>query len=153
MSELDTRWKQRLSNFCKALTSLERSVAVIENFFLEQQAEEAESGLLELVKQGLIQNFEYTHELAWNVMKDYLAYQGNETIRGSRDATREAFAIHLLNDGEIWMDMIKSRNQTSHTYNEGTAQEIFDRILNDYFPAFLSFRDEMEGLQNGNSNE
>ena len=72
--------------------------------------------LFELEKQGLIQTFEFTHELAWNVMKDYFAWQGNPAITGSRDTAREAFQKGLIEDGEGWMEMIKSRNQTSHTY-------------------------------------
>lgn len=63
-----------------------------------------------LEEQGLIQAFEFTHELAWNVMKDYFADQGNISITGSRDAIREAFNKGLITDGEGWMEMIRSRN-------------------------------------------
>ena len=104
----------------------------------------AEIVLDEIIKEGLIQRFEYTHELAWNVMKDYATYQGNTTVGGSRDATREAFHLQLMSDGAVWMDMIGSRNKTSHTYNEATADEIYLKILNDYFPAFLEFQKNME---------
>ena len=69
-----------------------------------------------MIKEGLIQRFEYTHELAWNVMKDYAVYQGNSNVGGSRDASREAFQMNLVTDGQVWMDMISSRNKTSHTY-------------------------------------
>jgi len=62
----------------------------------------------EILKEGLIQRFEYTHQLAWNVMKDYADYQGNNKISGSRDATREAFKMGLIADAEGWMDMIKA---------------------------------------------
>lgn len=102
----DTRWEQRLENFSKALKQLENAVLL---------AEERE--LSDLEKQGLIQAFEFTHELAWNVMKDYFFFQDNISIIGSRDATREAFSIKLIQDGEGWLEMIKSRNKTSHTYN------------------------------------
>ena len=95
--------------------------------------------LSDLEKQGLIQAFEFTHELAWNVMKDFFAYQGNVSIMGSRDAVREAFAKGLVEDGEGWMEMIKSRNQTSHTYNQEIADAIVERILTSYFPLFESF--------------
>ena len=76
-------------------------------------------------------------------MKDFLAKAGNENIFGSRDATREAFALQLIENGELWMDMIRSQNKTSHTYNEETADEIFRKILDDYLAAFASFRDKM----------
>jgi nucleotidyltransferase substrate binding protein (TIGR01987 family) len=86
-------------------------------------------GLSDLEKQGVIQAFEFTHELAWNVMKDYFSWQGNPNITGSRDAIREAFNKGLITEGDGWMEMIKSRNQTSHTYNKLVANEIVEKIL------------------------
>jgi nucleotidyltransferase substrate binding protein (TIGR01987 family) len=77
-------------------------------------------------------------------MKDYATYQGNTTVGGSRDATKEAFQLQLISDGAMWMDMIGSRNKTLHTYNEATAAEIYTKIINDYFPAFLEFQQNME---------
>lgn len=135
----DVRWKQRFENFQKALQKLVEAVDYIKN-----NDSKAEIVLDEIIKEGLIQRFEYTHELAWNVMKDYATYQGNTTVGGSRDATREAFQLQLMSDGAVWMDMIGSRNKTSHTYNEATADEIYLKILNDYFPAFLEFQKNME---------
>ena len=79
-------------------------------------------------------------------MKDYFFYQGNTSIMGSRDAAREAFDIDLIENGEGWMDMIKSRNQTSHTYHQKTAGAIVERILESYFPLFESFSRRMSGL-------
>jgi nucleotidyltransferase substrate binding protein (TIGR01987 family) len=102
-----------------------------------------------MMKEGLIQRFEYTHELAWNVMKDYAAYQGNSTVGGSRDATREAFQLQLIADGSVWMDMISSRNKTSHTYNDETAEEIYRKILDEYYAAFLAFQELMEAKSSG----
>ncbi|CAM4078924.1 nucleotidyltransferase substrate binding protein [Flavobacterium antarcticum] len=135
----DVRWKQRFENFQKAFQKLVEAVAYIKN-----NDSKTEIVLDEIIKEGLIQRFEYTHELAWNVMKDYATYQGNTTVGGSRDATREAFQLQLMSDGAVWMDMIGSRNKTSHTYNEATADEIYLKILNDYFPAFLEFKKNME---------
>ena len=137
---LDIRWKQRFSNFVKALQKLEEAVLYVQN---DSLSENTTFVLNEIIKEGLIQRFEYTHELAWNVMKDYGNYQGNSEIGGSRDATREAFKLQLFTDGHIWMDMIKSRNETSHTYNQELADEIYDKIINLYFPAFLEFRSNM----------
>ena len=127
MTDPDIRWKQRFSNYRLALSRLAEGVGLA-----RQQP------LSDLEKQGLIQAFEFTHELAWNVMKDYFAYQGNGSIMGSRDAVREAFAKGLVEEGEGWMEMIKSRNQTSHTYNQKIADAIVDRILESYFPLFES---------------
>jgi nucleotidyltransferase substrate binding protein (TIGR01987 family) len=145
----DIRWEQRFSNYIKALDKLRQSVEYI-NFMDEPQKDEnLELVLDELIKEGLIQRFEYTHELAWNVMKDYLEYQGNKNAGGSRDATREAFQLNLISNGQVWMDMINSRNQTTHTYNEATANEIYTKILKEYFPLFLEFKKTMDKKRSG----
>lgn len=149
----DIRWEQRFSNYNKALTKLEESVKYIKHNFLddEDKSDTKDLGHVvdELIKEGLIQRFEYTHELAWNVMKDYAFFQGNSTVGGSRDATRESFKLQIINNPETWMDMIQSRNKTSHTYNEETANEIFGKIINEYFPLFLDFRNAMEEKRSG----
>ncbi len=138
----DIRWIQRFSNYKKALVQLETAVKIS----IERQ-------LSDLEKQGMIQCFEYTHELAWNTLKNYLEYQGNNSIKGSRDATREAFKVELISDGEAWMDMIKSRNQSSHTYNEETAHDIVSAIINTYFPLFLELQTVMQNLIEKEENE
>lgn len=149
----DIRWEQRFSNYNKALTKLEESVIYIQDNFLDDEdeidMENLEDVVDELIKEGLIQRFEYTHELAWNVMKDYALFQGNSTVGGSRDATREAFKLQIINNADTWMDMIQSRNKTSHTYNEETANEIFFKIIDEYFPLFLDFRETMEEKRSG----
>jgi len=130
------RWQQRLSNYSKALASLTAAVQLAE-----------QRDLSDLEKQGLIQAFEFTHELAWNVLKDYFYYQGTSNITGSRDATREAFSKGLIADGEGWMEMIMSRNRTSHTYNQAVADEIASRITQGYFPLFQAFMNQMQSLK------
>ena len=98
----------------------------------------------ELEKQGFIQAFEFTHELAWNVMKDYFEYQGgSELITGSRDAIREAFQKGLIADGDEWMETIKSRNKTSNTYNLNVANDIVDKIDKSYCSLFKTFLAKM----------
>ena len=154
MKNQDIRWEQRFRNFKKALNKLDEGVNYIQKNSLgrnNSEDDEESSGIVlnNLIKQGLIQSFEFTHELAWNVIKDYAAYQGNPEIRGSRDASREGFAIGLIENGEVWMEMIKSRNDTSHTYNEGTANEIFSHIIKKYLPAFHLFRQKMETIKGG----
>ena len=131
--DADIRWKQRLANFKKAFGRLDEAV------LLSRQR-----ALSDLERQGLIQAFEFTHELAWNLMKDWFDYQGNTDISGSRDATREAFRMGLIQEGEIWMEMIKSRNQSSHTYNIDTALEIAKVIDERYWTAFSKFLESME---------
>lgn len=148
----DVRWEQRFSNFVKALNKLKQAVVYIQDKDVNE-GENEELVLDEMLKEGLIQRFEYTHELAWNVMKDYAKFQGNSSIGGSRDATREAFQLQLISNGKVWMEMIGSRNKTSHTYNEETAEEIFRKILNEYYPAFLEFHKNMEVKRSGNQNQ
>lgn len=150
---MDIRWEQRFSNYVKAFDKLSQSVDFIRKNVGDDFDDDGIANVLsEMIQEGLIQRFEYTHELAWNVMKDYAAYQGNPNITGSREAVREAFKMQLIKDGETWMDMIESRNKTSHTYNEETSNEIFGKILNEYYPVFSDFRKLMEEKQSGNQN-
>jgi nucleotidyltransferase substrate binding protein (TIGR01987 family) len=126
-------WQQRFANYKKALAQLKEAVV------LSQQR-----ALSKLEKQGVIQAFEFTHELAWNVLKDFLQDQGNQDIKGSKDATREAFKVELITDGEQWMAMIQSRNASSHTYDEQTAEHLVAAIINEYFPLFEVLQTDME---------
>lgn len=125
MTTQDTRWLQRFSNYQKALLTLSEAADLAGKRVLSN-----------LEQQGLIQGFEFTHELAWNVLKDYLEEQGFVGIIGSKNATREAFKNALIADGEVWMDMIKARNMTSHTYSTDVAQGIAADILQRFYPAF-----------------
>lgn len=102
MSEQEIRWVQRYRHFLRALSQLEKAVQLANG-----------RPLTELEEQGLIQAFEYTHELAWNVLKDFLKDRGLGDLYGSRDSTREAFRHGLIENGEAWMDMIRSQNLPS----------------------------------------
>jgi len=147
----DIRWEQRFANYNKALLKLEQAVKYIrDNYYQDGEYDEDlfKQGE-DIVKEGLIQRFEYTHELAWNVMRDFLKERGNVEIYGSRDATREAFRTGLISEGKTWMEMIQSRNKTLHTYNEETAQEIFSKILEEYYPEFLAFSKNMWSKRSG----
>jgi nucleotidyltransferase substrate binding protein (TIGR01987 family) len=132
----DVRWKQRLHSFQKAFGQLRNAV---------QLAKQRE--LSELERQGVIQAFEFTHELAWNTLKDYLEDRGETGFHGSRDATRKAFKVGLIADGDIWMEMIQSRNRSTHTYNENTAIEIAALIIGSYFAAFEVFEEKFLTLE------
>lgn len=129
---LDIRWKQRFSNYVKAFSQLQK--------FIDK------GKLNEFEEQGLIQCFEYTYELAWNVLKDYLEAEGNRNIIGSKSAIMEAFKVGLIQDGEGWMRMFKDRNKTSHTYNEETADEIVSHIYTNSYPLFLELKNKFESL-------
>jgi nucleotidyltransferase substrate binding protein (TIGR01987 family) len=132
----DIRWQQRLVNYQRALAQLLKAVQ------LRQTRE-----LSELEQQGLIQAFEFTHELAWKVMKDYLRSLGNDTVIASRDSTRAAFAAELIQNGEAWMDMILGHNLSSHTYNLDIATALVDKIVRVYAELFVSFEAKMLGIQ------
>lgn len=132
----DIRWHQRLQNFETALKQLTYAIG------LSKQRE-----LNDLEKQGTIQAFEFTHELAWNLLKDYFEDQGNSSITGSKDAAREAFRRGLILKGEIWMEMVKSRNQGSHTYNQAVSKDIFSRIINEYHNEFTTLLEKMKTLR------
>jgi nucleotidyltransferase substrate binding protein (TIGR01987 family) len=136
MSAKDIRWIQRFHNFSKALSQLAEAVD------LAGQRE-----LSKLEKQGIVQAFEFTHELAWNTLKDFLENRGAQNIYGSKDATREAFKAGLIENGETWMDMIKSRNQTTHTYDEAIVAGIVNAIVNAYFAEFNALQTRMRKLK------
>jgi nucleotidyltransferase substrate binding protein (TIGR01987 family) len=131
----DIRWKQRFDNYNRALSQLTLAVALAE-----------QRPFTDLEKQGVIQGFEFVHELAWNVLKDYLEYEGIADIVGSRGAVREAFKRSIVTDGEVWMDMIDKRNLTSHTYNAELAQSMVSTIVSNYYPAFLALQQRLSSL-------
>ncbi len=133
MEDPDVRWLQRLPNYQRALARLRSAVELAES-----------RPLSELEKHGLIHTFEFVFELAWNLMKDYFLYQGDPGITGSRDAIRTAFKQGLIDDDEGWMQMIKSRNQSAHTYNEATANAITEAILASYYNLFERFARHMQ---------
>jgi nucleotidyltransferase substrate binding protein (TIGR01987 family) len=132
----DIRWIQRLSNYSKALGRLKAALEL-----------DATRPLSDLEKQGLIQAFEFTHELAWNTIKDFYEYQGETELQGSRDVARLAFRRGLVESGEIWMDMIKSRNRTSHTYDEKIAEGIVSDVRSRYFQEFVLLEERLSRLK------
>jgi nucleotidyltransferase substrate binding protein (TIGR01987 family) len=130
------RWEQKLNSYRKAL----RRLAEVVNVSRSRQLNEFEAD-------GLIQRFEFTFELAWKLMKSYADYQGTDKeIMGSRDAVRWAFENKLISDSDVWMEMIKRRNDTSHTYDEDTAADVVQRVKDAYFQAFVSFYEKMSNL-------
>lgn len=104
--------------------------------------------LSKLEKQGIIQAFEIVYELSWNTIKDFYQLQGETSIQGSRDAFSLAFNRGLISAGETFMRMIKSKQLTSHTYNEETAYEIYFIIVNKYFDAFNHLKIRLEQEMN-----
>ena len=129
--EQDIRWKQRFENYEKALKHLE--------FALIQVKQPSD-----LEKHDTIHRFEFTHDLAWKVMKDFLQSSGVKDIFGSRDATRQAFSAGLISEGQSWMNMIESRNATVHTYKDEILQAEYIKIKESYFPLLKAFYYKMK---------
>lgn len=129
------RWEQRLDSYHKALARLAEIVGASKK-----------RALNEFERDGLVQRFEFTHELSWKLMKAYAEYQGFDVIGGSRDATRKAFEMSLISDGQSWMDMIKSRNETSHNYDGSMADDVVDSIINRFYPLLAEFYQKMNSL-------
>ncbi|MFH1097148.1 MAG: nucleotidyltransferase substrate binding protein [Candidatus Desantisbacteria bacterium] len=129
MSE-DVRWKQRYDNFDKALGQLKE--------FIEKPE------LNKFEKQGLIQCFEYTFELAWKTAKDYLDEQGF-TVKSPRNAIQTAFQIQLISDGFAWIDALEKRNLMSHTYDETSAEEAELLIRTKYYEMLCELFEHLSG--------
>jgi len=129
----DVRWIQRFNNFKKSLKQLDGAIQLI-----------AERKLTDLEQQGVIQAFEYNYELAWNVLKDFYENQGEQNIQGSRDAIKLAFKRGMIKNGDIWLNMIKSRALTSHTYNEDVTKAILNDIIEKYYSEFTSLKTTLD---------
>lgn len=114
---MDIRWKQRFDNFEKAFLRLKDALR--------------NDSPSELEKAGVIQYFEFTFELGWKTLKDYLQEMGVE-VRFPRDTIKEAFTNGLIQDGDLWLDMLEKRNQMSHTYDEFTANQSFQMVRDEF---------------------
>ena len=136
----DIRWLQRFQNYQKAFAQLTQAVDL-----------SRQRALSKLEQQGLIQGFEYTHELAWNTLKDFLETRGAAEIFGSRDTTRAAFTAGLIDQGEVWMQMIQSRNQSTHTYNEEMMTQIVTAVIQTYMAEFTKLQSKFEQLRSTES--
>jgi nucleotidyltransferase substrate binding protein (TIGR01987 family) len=108
---------------------------------LKRQIKFAKLSVLE--KEGMIQRFEYTFELSWKTLKDYLESRGVQ-VQFPRDIIKEAFSAGIIHDGDIWMDMLDNRNLMSHTYQEEIFREVIDNVHLKYFPAITRLIDYLE---------
>jgi len=131
--ENDIRWVQRFDSYKKALATLERSVEVAKS-----------RSLNELEEQGLIQGFEFTFELSWKLLKDYLESKGFKDFHGSKDTFKLAFQEGLISEGELWMEMIENRNRSSHTYDLNIAKQINSAVISKYVSKFKELAEKMD---------
>ena len=118
---LDTRWKQRFQNFEKGF------------LLLREALENGPGSLNKLEQEGVIQRFEYTFELAWKSIKDYLEENGVVIAPVTpRQVVKDAFAAKLIEDGQIWIDMLDHRNLLSHTYDFSVFEKAVEDIAARY---------------------
>ena len=129
MENKDIRWKQRFQNFEKSLQYLEQAVNISDPDIIQ--------------KAGIIQFFEMSFELAWNVLKDYLEAQGFLDVRSPRSALKKAFETGLIQDGHGWMRLLDDRNLTTHAYDEVTVNLIERLIHEKYYPLFKELYDNL----------
>ncbi len=115
----EIRWKQRFSNLEKAFLQLKSAIDQFEK-------------LNDLSKEGLIQRFEYTYELSWKTLKDYLESKG-EQEKFQRDILRKAFNLEIIDNGELWLEMLEKRNLMSHTYDKATFKTVVNDIYTKYY--------------------
>lgn len=131
----NNRWIQRFNTYKKALTRLKEVIDLYKS-----------RDLTPLEKDGMVQRFEYTEELAWKVLKNYLEYQGGvgEKMAGSRDVIRQASAYGIIENAEPWFEMLESRDTTTHVYDEDTEMNVIDEILNTFYPILNDLQVNME---------
>ncbi len=132
----DIRWKQRLSNFKKSLAHLAVAVEIEEPSILQQA--------------GTIQFFEMGFELAWKTLKDYLEEQGFTDVKSPKATIKKAFEVSLIEDGHMWLEALENRNLAAHTYDDETAQEIYNLICHSYFPLLEALKNRLEKLSDEN---
>ena len=120
----DIRWKQRFENFESAF------------MLLKEAFEKDIDTMSDLEKEGVVQRFEYTFELAWKTLKDYLVYDGIVFDHITpRRIIKQAFAARIVEDGQTWIDMLEQRNLMSHTYDKETFDGVIGNITQRYFTA------------------
>ena len=132
MNSKGTRWNQRFSNYRKALNTL-------------SELQPKYKTLSPLEQDGLLQRFEYTFELAWKVMQDYLLDSGYKGLRGPRNVIKQMGQDDLLNPF-IWEEMMQARNQLPHIYDDEKSRTLFDSIINNYIPALQEFEKKMSAI-------
>ena len=133
MENQDIRWMQRYDNFHRACAKIREVV----------DSQRDITSYSELEQEGLIQRFEYTYELAWKVMQDYLIFKGYTFTSGPNGTLQMAFEDGLIVHHDAWRRMGIARNATSHVYNEEEAFEIAKSILTEYAKLLIEFDDTM----------
>ena len=132
MAKSDVRWKQRFENFKKALQQFEEAIH--------------EMPPSRLAQEGLIQRFEYTFELGWKCLQDVLTERGYDEIRGPKPVLQQAFQDGLIQDGLVWMEMLKARNEASHIYDEKVFLGIYTDARQRFLPPLRALQEKLMSL-------
>lgn len=125
---IDTRWRQRFQNYEKAFKNLEEALA------------KKELSKLEIA--GVIQIYEFTFELAWKTLKDFLE-EKDVAVKFPRDTIKEAFKYEMIDEGELWLDMLQKRNLMAHTYDEKLSELAYRLIVDQYHSALKQLYDKL----------
>ena len=120
MNLKDVRWEQRFENFEKAFSFFKRACK--------------KKNYSPLEASGLVKAFEFTFELAWKTLKDYLEMTGIDA-KFPRDVIKQSYNTQLIEDGHRWMLMLEKRNELSHTYDQKEADKAVAIIKSKYFSA------------------
>ena len=131
----ELRWKQRFENFQKAFAVFERTLTVY-----RQHASD------EIYQLSLVQAYEFTFELAWKTMKDYLESQGDEGITTPKRIIRQAFNYKIINDGRLWLDGLDIRNETAHVYSEVVMKRVLTFADNHFHDMLIDFNDRFKNI-------
>jgi nucleotidyltransferase substrate binding protein (TIGR01987 family) len=123
-------YDNKLNNFIKALHKLEEGLLQYD-------------GKNELLRDGLIQRFELTFELAWKTLKEVFEDEGLIGLNSPKSVLREAFSAGLIENEKLWISMLKDRNLTSHMYSESISIEIGKNIKDKYVNALNELKDKI----------
>lgn len=132
MEQNDIRWKQRLENFNNSMHNLQEAVKIDSPDMIQ--------------KAGTIQLFEISIELSWKLLKDYLESKGMSDLKFPRDIIKKAKETELISDGDSWLHALESRNLTSHTYDEETAERVVTEIKNNFFPILKDLQNKFSEI-------
>jgi nucleotidyltransferase substrate binding protein (TIGR01987 family) len=135
MTHSDVRWRQRLQSYTRAVSLLDEAVS------------QGPERLNTLEKEGTVQRFEFTLELGWNLLKDYLEASGVELASVTpKSVIKSAFAARLIDQGQTWADMLQWRNNLSHRNDDALLESGMTKICRDFLPAFVALRDKLTEL-------
>ena len=128
------RWHQRLNSFSQALDKLEEALN--------------QTDWKELEKDGVIQRFEFTFELAWKTLQDYFEKQGYKDVKGPSKVVQQAFADGFLSNEENWVKLLSDRNLMTHTYDREASDKVFENIKECYFQLLCDLFHKLEQEKN-----